>query len=337
MLNPVLRAQIPYPEFRMLYDSGMRISFSNLRDSITKSVRDVRNKFRKTGADALAIKLDTFKNNGGWYKAKAVELAQAIYDQHKGVPEQFKGAWRSIEFELIFNNADIINDFIFEARRLGLSSKTTIKSDGSLRKNDDDAHGVPREVVFTYRAGEEQKVRDFCHILKGKAYVNKTCGTHVHFDMRHLKEAEAEVLGKRLARCVPALRLILPKKRRENAHCIGTINKMDSNSNRYAFVNLAAYVKHKTIEVRAHSGTLNASKILNWIAVCEKIMATDVSNVKNDNGVLLSTLDVCTIDELLKQYDFGDQLKHYIVDRHEQFNQPKKETKKRTKDVEEDE
>lgn len=44
------------------------------------------------------------------------------------------------------------------------------------------------------------------------------------------------------------------------------------NGSRYAFVNCHSYRKHKTLEIRGHSGTIDADKILNWIGICAAIM-----------------------------------------------------------------
>lgn len=228
------------------------------------------------------------------------------------VPKQFLGQWRSIEFEVIFNNQASILKFKELIKDKPYKKLVSYKVDYSIHPRDEYIE-VAKEVILTYRAGQEEYVRDFCQTIKGLAYVNNSCGTHVHFDMRHVNEETALLYGARLGKVVPALRMLLPPSRRDNRFCIADINTIEgpkTGAARYAFINMKAYSKYKTIEVRGHSGTLNASKILNWIAVCEKIMTTD--------KVLRNKIK--TTSTLLKHYEFAPELVKYINKRGDKFN-----------------
>lgn len=228
-----------------------------------------------------------------------------------GVPRKHLGKWRSIEFECILKNVTALNEFVEFLRVNKHSDAVTIKMDASIHA-DNYYNECPREIVVSYRSGKEQIVHDICAFLKNRAYVNSSCGTHVHFDMRHVNPDMARLYGARLACAVPALKKILPRSRRNNEYCEGTINHIDSNpsydGDRYCFVNLQAYYKHKTIEVRAHSGTLNANKILNWIALCELVMFSD------------TTKSVKTIKDLIKHYKPSKPLESFVVKRHREVN-----------------
>lgn len=228
----------------------------------------------------------------------------------KGVPNEFLGQWRSIEFEMIFKNQNRSREFAKYLEEKEYDKFVTIKSDGSVHPSNDDYNGYPREVVVSFRSGKEDIVRDICRWLKGNAYVNGSCGTHVHFDMRGANIKTVEKYGQRLAMCIPALKQLLPKSRRNSEWCEDDLNTMDGY-NRYAFVNMMAYNRHKTIEVRAHSGTLNAKKILNWIKVCEKIML---------NGA--PTKQITKPEQLIKHYKFGKRLTDYVNLRTQQVNAP---------------
>lgn len=315
MLNIALRNKITHPELRLLYDAKMRLSHPSFRNGLVSEVRKLRKKYKVEAVNPLEAKLKQFGNSGGWYKAKIEHLVKALYE-NKGVPAEFVGHWRSIEFELIFKSAEAQKDFAHEARCKGLGKFVTIKGDGSVKCNGDDKIGCPAEVVLSYKAGNEDVVRDFCQILRGKAYVNNTCGTHVHFDFRHVSPEDATLYGKRLARCVPALKQLLPKSRRDNHFCKEVINDTAGRGNRYAFVNLSAFSKYKTIEVRGHSGTIKADKILNWISLCERIMATDINFLPKITN--LGTVN--TIDELIAQYNFDKETTEYIKSRFNTFN-----------------
>lgn len=240
-----------------------------------------------------------------------IDKPERIYED-KVVPTSFYGKWRSIEFEMIFKSEQDVDDFIKFCKKKRYTKFVTIKEDGSIEA--DYPNEVPFEVVVSFRSGAEAIVKNICAFLKDRAYVNESCGAHVHFDMRSYKKSTVEKYGKRLANCVPALKQILPKSRRSNEFCDQTINRLDGYDTRYAFVNLQAYNKHKTIEIRGHSGTLNAKKILNWIKICETIMLTGRAKTK-----------IKTTDELIKYYDFGKKLKGFIKRRYNKLNAPSAE------------
>jgi Putative amidoligase enzyme len=315
MLNVIIRNQIAISCHRLLYDSRMVIDDPVVRDRVMKSVKELRLKYKSKDADKLKDKLIKYTDKitkkytpGGWYKEKCAELIKKIYEA-KRPPND--GQWRSIEFELIFKSKLDQDEFANAARWSGYSQNVTIKHDGSIKRNADDATGVPQEVVVSYQVGKEDVVHKICGLLKGRAYVNQTCGTHVHFDMRHISDAAtAYGIGLRLAQAVPALKLLLPKSRRANKFCSEIINAVDcDNSKRYAFINMNAYTKYKTIEVRGHSGTIRADKILGWINLCGTIMA-----------MTAAPKSIETIDALIETYTLNDTLKEYVRSRFAHFN-----------------
>lgn len=342
MLNVNLRNKLDRPEYRFLYDLGFRLTDPHFRQVIQAAVQNVRKSVRAKGMDQLKFKLEQFGNKGGWAKVKIKELEKIIFDESKRPPDDFKGLWRSVEFEAIFTGQPALDEFIKAVRAKGLSKFVTVKDDGSLRTDEDDKYALRKEVVVSYKAGDEQILRYICEQMDspalraqtgtGRAYVNNTCGLHVHFDMRVVPgattpaEAEKQVkqYGARLARCVPALKMILPKSRRNNQFCFTPINDMGRadkpaqdphhiDKERYAFVNLKSYRRHETIEVRGHSGTLNADKVLNWIALCEKIMTTRI-RFKSETHEIRNPMD------LIKAYKLDDKLSEYIQDRFVKFN-----------------
>lgn len=224
---------------------------------------------------------------------------------------------------MIFKSQDACEEFGHAVRVAGLADYVTVKKDNSIKRNNYDVMGVPHEIVLSYRKGNEKAVKDFCRCLKGRAYVNPTCGTHFHIDMRNMDEKKVTLYGTRIAHAVPALRLLLPKERRENQYCKTIINTTKTECvkcgklscdchvqpHKYAFVNLAAWNKHKTIEVRGHSGTINADKILNWIALCEIIMLSPEADGKT----------ILTVNELIKSFSLDEDLAAYVIERFKKF------------------
>lgn len=346
------------PEYRCLYDLNIRLSDPHFSSAIRNAVQVVRKNHTVKGKDTLAFKLDQFGNNGGWAVVKIKELEQIIYDESKRPPDEFKGLWRSVEFEAIFTDEKMLQEFVSACRVKGLAKYVTVKKDNSLRSDEDDPttekHGkaLCKEVCVTYKAGDpkigENIVRYVCEQMDspalremqmkrigrdvGRAYVNNTCGLHVHFDMRVVpgatttQEIEKQVkkYGERLARAVPALKMLLPKSRRNNQFCLNVINELPKanampmpnggiDKDRYSFINLKSYRRFETIEVRGHSGTLNADKVLNWTALCEKIMTTRI-RFKSDTHEIRNPL------ELIKIYKLDQTLTSYIHDRFVQCN-----------------
>jgi hypothetical protein len=254
-----------------------------------------------------------------------------VFNIDKGVPDDLLGRWRSIEFELVFNSQKDLDDFVEFVEANSYDKFITIKEDGSIEQRL--AENVAREIVVSYCAGKKEQtdnkyprtkiVWDVCKFLKGRAYVNNSCGTHVHFDMRGFKREDVERFGARLACAVPALKKILPKSRRENDNCHDVINSIDGvgddydfgySDDRYCFVNMQAYRDHKTIEVRGHAGTINAKKILNWIKICEKIMSNRKPKEKN---YFHSPAELC------EYYKFDKELGGYIMGRYTELNAPR--------------
>ena len=323
MLNEVLCKGISHPDLKAIYRRRIPLSHPAIKPLITTEIRRIRTEIKqKAGANTanlLEDKLTRFKNDGGWARGKVVELNKLIFNP-KAISSDSKGLWRSIEFEVIFKDEKALTEFAAGVRGMKLTQFVHVKTDGSLRRNDGDSVGVCREVTLAYCSGNERAVYDLCSVLKGKVYVNKSCGTHVHFDMRHLGIPEVNLYAKRLARCVPALRTLLPKSRRSSEYCANTINTLDTDGKvagpRYSFINLHAYTKHKTIEIRGHSGTINPDKILNWIKLCEKVMSTDLQFVPTP-GV---DKDANTIDELIQQYSIDGDLRDYMTSRFKHFN-----------------
>jgi Putative amidoligase enzyme len=344
MLNNVIRDKIEFAEYRLLYDSKMRLTDPTIQKAMQGYIQRLRQKYSKQSIiDALKQKaaqydphicdacgnpvkkvkkaiqcsnskckaskaINKVKKCGGWYQARILELEKAVLVA-KVVPEEFKGTWRSIEFELIFKNADAEKRFISEVRCKRWAKHLHLKTDGSV-KDERDRNAVPKEITFSYKSGDEQSVRELCALFKGKAYTNKTCGTHVHFDMRHLTdESTVRLYGQRLARSVPALRTTLPSGRRNSQYCREPISYFDA-SDRYTFVNLTAYRKHHTIEVRAHAGTLNANKILNWIRLCEIIMTSRVRSKADE---------VSSLEELIELYKLDNNMSKYLKKRRDKF------------------
>jgi hypothetical protein len=342
MLNPVMKNKLERPEYRFIYDLSFRLTDYTIKQVVQKAVKELRAKYRAAGVsfkdgkeietpDEFILRQKKYPKPGDWARSKMIELAKLIYE-HKNIPDTFHGMWRSIEFEAIFRSQQSLEDFANVMRVKKLSKWVEVKDDGSIRTDEND-RGIMKEVVVSYKAGDEDMVRFVCEALNDpavpkderRAYVNNTCGTHIHFDMRNANEKQVQQYGARLGRCVPALKAILPKSRRNNKFCMAPVNDINGGKGgdthhidqaRYAFVNLQSYHRHKTIEIRGHSATLRADKILNWIALCEKIMTSRI-RFKSDH------YEIRDPNDLIKAYKLDDNLSAYVKERFSKFNTAK--------------
>lgn len=125
-------------------------------------------------------------------------------------------------------------------------------------------------IVATAKAMPEV-IRKVCAVLEEHdAYVNKTCGLHVHLDAR--EQDEKRMFGN-LVKSQNLLYSMVPVSRHKNNYCrpndCGLL--MTKYQGRYWGINPASYTEHKTIEVRLHSGTVNAAKIINWVSLLSRI------------------------------------------------------------------
>jgi len=149
------------------------------------------------------------------------------------------------------------------------------------------------ELVSPILQGEDglSQIEKVCSALKSAgAKVNKSCGLHVHVDARDLKNAEIARVIFNYAKNERVFDSLQPESRRNNinTYC-GSVTKilsrLDTQSakesftrnpfklynsvlcTRYVKVNLEAYTRHSTVEFRQHSGTIESSKITNWVVL----------------------------------------------------------------------
>ena len=107
-------------------------------------------------------------------------------------------------------------------------------------------------------------------------YANRSCGLHIHCDMRN---RDHKLAYKNLVRVQNILRGAQPVGRINNIHCRPNTNdsfvsNIESGDNgRYWVVNHQAYKEHTTLEVRIHEGTTECKDIYNWIVFLDTIVS----------------------------------------------------------------
>ncbi len=165
-----------------------------------------------------------------------------------------------------------------------------VVSDGSLSGTDTFEIVSP---VLQGQAGLDQ-LQTVCRVLKQKnAYINKSCGLHIHFDAEQIGLAQTKNLLINYNRYEAIIDSFMPNSRRgsNNYYCKGlaraiatveagtSIEQIANRINdRYFKVNLQAYLRHKTIEFRQHSGTIEFEKIATWVLFLHNL--TEFSRTK---------------------------------------------------------
>jgi len=147
-----------------------------------------------------------------------------------------------------------------------------VKHDGSLDADGND-DVLPLELTLLVKQDDLRDLEKLCKLLNDLgAYVNASCGLHVHIDSRNKTPAQIRTIAKRFKAVMPFLGDMVPKSRRTNSYC-----KLDVSTfkgQRYFAVNLTSFEKHKTIEIRLHSATTSFVKIKNWLRVVSAVYAT---------------------------------------------------------------
>ena len=120
------------------------------------------------------------------------------------------------------------------------------------------------------------------------AKVDKTCGTHVHFDISDFTVQNCKNFLNLYYNYQGVINYLVPPSRRRNEYC-KTLRKQDlvdinkdyvrsirdiayAMDTRYMTVNLQSYVKYGTIEIRQHSGTTDFEKMEAWIILMYQLL-----------------------------------------------------------------
>ena len=139
------------------------------------------------------------------------------------------------------------------------------------------------ELVSPILVGEEglKELETVCWVLDAcDVKVNESCGFHVHMDASDFNMDAWKNLALSYKHIERIIDSFMPCSRRDNRYCksmrslseariarAATIRDLQQafDNNRYYKVNLEAYSRHRTVEFRQHSGTINFAKMEKWI------------------------------------------------------------------------
>lgn len=183
-------------------------------------------------------------------------------------------------------NDEYQNDPI-DAKEIVEGLPAAFGDDGSLENDFDDPHdGV--EFKLSFYTSDPSPLIELCKRLRNaRAQVNRSCGFHVHFPMPSREEMRR--CANNISRYEPLMFALVADSRRNNTYCQRGLEEGD----RYHAINMDAWKKHNTLEIRLHHGTTDPKKILAWIELCRFLMTcTKGFSFEEDDGVATAE-EVC--------------------------------------------
>lgn len=130
-------------------------------------------------------------------------------------------------------------------------------------------------------------------------YVDTSCGLHVHVNANDLSGASVVNAVRRMVRYESEIDTMVPAHRRSNSFALSNRQQLgvmeqhlssdpDASarticgvvSGRYRKLNTAAYIRHGTLEFRQHSGSIDGTKIANWIMFCVQFVQDSIVTVR---------------------------------------------------------
>lgn len=164
------------------------------------------------------------------------------------------------------------------SRNAETNSNWKLTTDGSIRG------GHTFELVSPILCGEQglEVLERVCWVLDAyNVKINSSCGIHVHFNASDFNLITWQNLILSYKHAETEIDKFMPASRRgnSNTYCRSLRGFSDEDirsaesieslqrlfGSRYMKVNLEAYSRHRTVEFRQHSGTINFTKIENWI------------------------------------------------------------------------
>jgi hypothetical protein len=179
------------------------------------------------------------------------------------------------------------------------------------------------ELVSPILTGEAgmREMEAVCRVLgECGAKVNKSCGTHVHFDASGFGINTWKRIYINYFRLEKIIDGFMPQSRRDNSFCkslrnvfrfepqIEVCSTLDDiaaifSHSRYYKINPVSYSRHNTCEFRQHSGTVEYIKISNWIKFLNNLVEYSKENLVTEK----------TLNGLSKFND--DNLVNYLKER----------------------
>lgn len=170
------------------------------------------------------------------------------------------------------------------------------------------------------------------------AKVDKTCGTHVHFDISDFTVKNCKNFLNLYYNYQGIINYLVPQSRRRNEYCktlrkgtLVNINEdfvtsirqiADVMYTRYMTVNLQSYVKYGTIEIRQHGGTTEFEKMEAWIILMYQLLEVAKQQSKVNLCCRWYTVTQKNFNKLLEQTNLNNScIGDYLTSRFNHFKE----------------
>lgn len=227
-----------------------------------------------------------------------------------------KANYVGVEIELICKaSRERLQQAFIDAR---LAGNVYLKDDQSIQRETegDQTHEI---TIISKQPYINDVINRVCAVLNSKdigSYVNDSCGIHVHIDMRN---REYPVCFKNFVNSLPVLIAMVPSGRLQSKYCVPNISddfqysKGNQQLDRRQAINPLSYGSHRTVEIRMHSGSTNATKINNWVNIL-------VAIAESKTGV---TDPVTTPEDMQRLFGLDSKTVEYIIKRIDKFKNNK--------------
>lgn len=244
-------------------------------------------------------------NNGDIIRLKDAQRIRKIFEA-KSPKTQEHHVGVEIEFFAPVNS-DILAEHL-----VSINEYLCLKTDGSIRA--ESGHHGHELTICVPESKRAEVITKVCAVLREvRAKVNSSCGLHVHLDMRNRDRYTA---FNNLVAAQTILYAMQPSSRRSNRFCRKVEHDFDAGlraDSKYWGVNSQSYQRLKTIEVRLHAGTTDATKINNFVdilchVVSKSTTVTSTPKKANTFGKAFDLPDtlVAYIDERIAKFEASD-------------------------------
>lgn len=271
-----------------------------LAEKLISKIRAVRENSRRMEARRKDFGDLPYQTYGGVFGIKESILSLSKHPYFNNAMSVKRPRSKSLNYigvELEFNENGIrLDEIASKLQEQGLGRYTCVGRDGSC--------GVEVRVLLQ----EENWFEPLSEILKvitGLGFtVDHRCGTHVHLDMRN---RDIKRVYKNFFFTQSFLRRFLTKDRKKNTYCkLNTKPEFTADErDRFQGINVQAYHKYQTLEIRMHQGTLKIDELGPWIKM--------LLRVANYGGEI--NKKVLTLKQARQQYELDPELSKELAGR----------------------
>jgi len=322
-IKPILQLALteePTPEaLQTMFDKMAKKETNDTKRNILRAKRDAYAKLDQNTISSILMRHD-YRPKMSKSSCPPISFLKRM-EKRNLTPTDFKyDKGLGIEIETLAPISGV------EAQKL-IPSFMRVAEDGSI-KNDDGSYawsnsnkpananqvtsdhmwGIEFRILIKRAEMETRLMKAVEAINRMGCRVNKSCGLHIHLDMRDKTQEEVTILGTKMVKWFKSLIELVPASRRDNKFC----RLENPETARYAAISFEeAFKRHKTIEIRLHSSTTSHIKIIQWIRLIETV--AEMSFAPPD-GLKTSTLDA------LKMLPLSEADRTYWLKRHRQLN-----------------